>query len=134
MPSKPNDNTKGMERDSQCAGVGNLQVALKSPMEGVFYYYLEYKMPPWLIISENKCLERPFIKNENLQRACGLAIKMLYLIQMRQGPYTKELLIKLRRKLTHDKSKKPFFILTYQIKLNQKKCLLESCIFRSENL
>ena len=115
MPSKPNDNMKGIERDSQYTGAGYLQLALKSMMEGVFHYYLEYKMPPWLIFSENKCLERPFVKSKNLEGACSLAIKMFHLIQMRAGSLYiyKELLIKLRRKLTHDKSENPFFILTH---------------------
>lgn len=46
MPSKPNDNMKGTERDSQYAGAGYLQLSLKSMVEGMFHYYLEYKMPP----------------------------------------------------------------------------------------
>lgn len=46
MPSKLNDNMKRIERDSQYAGVSYLQLALKSIVEGVFLYYLGYKMPP----------------------------------------------------------------------------------------
>lgn len=90
MPSKPNDNMKDKARGSQCAGAGYLQVALKSTMERTFHYYLESKMSPWLIFSEIKCLERPFVKNKNLESAYSLAIKMFHLIQMRAGfLYTK---------------------------------------------